>query len=65
MISSDTDLSKMTALLIAAGLWQPSPIQMWNDTLEWQPVPYTYPQRDKDYVSSKNIDLNNIISKDF
>ncbi|CAB3249801.1 unnamed protein product [Arctia plantaginis] len=50
VISSDTDLSKMTALLIAAGLWPPTPIQMWNDTLEWQPVPYTYPQRHIDYL---------------
>ncbi|XP_049875362.1 venom acid phosphatase Acph-1-like isoform X2 [Pectinophora gossypiella] len=50
VIASDTDLSKMTALLISAGLWPPPKDQMWNDTLEWQPVPYTYPPRSKDYL---------------
>lgn len=50
VITSDTDLSKMTALLIAAGLWPPATEQTWNETLEWQPVPYTYPQRQNDYL---------------
>lgn len=55
VIASDTDLSKMTALLIAAGLWPPPPDQVWNETLNWQPVPYTYPPRDEDFVSYKHI----------
>ncbi|XP_050675488.1 venom acid phosphatase Acph-1-like isoform X2 [Leptidea sinapis] len=50
VISSDTKLSKMTALLISAGLWPPSPIQTWNDTLAWQPVAYTYPRTNDDYL---------------
>ncbi|XP_026757464.2 venom acid phosphatase Acph-1-like isoform X2 [Galleria mellonella] len=50
VIASDTGLSKMTALLIAAGLWPPPPEQMWNDTVLWQPVPYTYPHPDQDYL---------------
>lgn len=50
VISSDTELSKMTALLIAAGLWPPSPEQAWNDTLPWQPVPYKYPPRRQDFL---------------
>lgn len=54
VISSDTELSKMTALLIAAGLWPPPPEQVWNDTLPWQPVPYTYPPRRQDFVSDTN-----------
>lgn len=51
VIASDTNLSKMTALLISAGLWPPPAKQMWNDTVEWQPVPYTYPPRKEDLVS--------------
>lgn len=50
VIASDTDLSKMTALLISAGLWPPPIEQLWNDTIMWQPVPYTYPPREEDYL---------------
>ncbi|XP_026329960.1 venom acid phosphatase Acph-1-like [Hyposmocoma kahamanoa] len=50
VIASDTNLSKMTALLISAGLWPPPAKQMWNDTVEWQPVPYTYPPRKEDLL---------------
>ncbi|XP_063838900.1 venom acid phosphatase Acph-1-like isoform X1 [Ostrinia nubilalis] len=50
VIGSDTDLSKMTALLISAGLWPPPAEQVWNETLPWQPVPYTYPSRHEDYL---------------
>ncbi|KAM3962713.1 venom acid phosphatase Acph-1 isoform 2-T2 [Aphomia sociella] len=50
VIASDTGLSKMTALLISAGLWPPPAEQMWNDTIQWQPVPYTYPHPDQDYL---------------
>ncbi|KAL0894601.1 hypothetical protein ABMA27_013164 [Loxostege sticticalis] len=50
VIASDTELSKMTALLISAGLWPPPPEQTWNETIVWQPVPYTYPPRQKDYL---------------
>nr|XP_032529812.1 venom acid phosphatase Acph-1-like isoform X2 [Danaus plexippus plexippus] len=50
VIASDTNLSKMTALLIAAGLWPPILNQMWNDSISWQPVPYTYPPRSEDYL---------------
>ncbi|XP_041973696.1 venom acid phosphatase Acph-1-like isoform X2 [Aricia agestis] len=50
VIASDTNLSKMTALLISAGLWPPPPDQVWNDTMDWQPVPYTYPPRSEDYL---------------
>ncbi|CAH2988573.1 unnamed protein product [Chilo suppressalis] len=50
VIASDTELSKMTALLISAGLWPPSTEQKWNDTMLWQPVPYTYPPHDEDFL---------------
>lgn len=51
VIASDTELSKMTALLISAGLWPPPEKQIWNETILWQPVSYTYPPRKQDYVS--------------
>ncbi|KAI5632821.1 venom acid phosphatase Acph-1 isoform X2 [Phthorimaea operculella] len=50
VIASDTDLSKMTALLISAGLWPPQNEQQWNETFAWQPVPYTYPPQQEDYL---------------
>lgn len=50
VIASDTNLSKVTALLISAGLWPPPIEQTWNDSMAWQPVPYTYPPRNEDYV---------------
>lgn len=50
VIASDSDLSKMTALLISAGLWPPPAEQVWNDTIMWQPVPYVYPPQDEDYL---------------
>ncbi|CAK1549740.1 unnamed protein product [Leptosia nina] len=50
VIASDTNLSKMTALLISAGLWPPPSDQIWNDTIMWQPVSYTYPPRNKDFL---------------
>ncbi|KPI93943.1 Venom acid phosphatase Acph-1 [Papilio xuthus] len=50
VITSDTDLSKVSALLISAGLWPPPAEQVWNDTMQWQPVPYSYPPRDNDYL---------------
>ncbi|KOB77266.1 putative venom acid phosphatase, partial [Operophtera brumata] len=50
VIASDTELSKMTALLISAGLWPPPEEQMWNETILWQPVSYTYPPRNQDYL---------------
>ncbi|XP_045534942.1 venom acid phosphatase Acph-1-like [Papilio machaon] len=50
VITSDTDLSKVSALLISAGLWPPPAEQVWNDTMQWQPVPYSYPPRDTDYL---------------
>ncbi|GBP59742.1 Lysosomal acid phosphatase [Eumeta japonica] len=49
----DTNLSKSTALLISAGLWPPPEEQAWNETLAWQPVPYTYPSRLEDYEDIK------------
>ncbi|XP_013200568.1 venom acid phosphatase Acph-1 [Amyelois transitella] len=50
VIASDTDLSKMTALLISAGLWPPLEPQIWNETIIWQPVPYTYPHPSTDFL---------------
>ncbi|XP_048487013.1 venom acid phosphatase Acph-1 isoform X1 [Plutella xylostella] len=50
VIVSDTDLSKMTALLISAGLWPPRAEQQWEANMDWQPIPYTYPARDEDFL---------------
>ncbi|KAL4715212.1 hypothetical protein ACJJTC_012259 [Scirpophaga incertulas] len=50
VIASDTELSKMTALLISAGMWPPPSEQTWNDSIAWQPVPYTYPQHEEDFL---------------
>lgn len=49
--TTDFDRTKMTALLVLAGLYPPSPIQQWNDDLDWMPIPYHFERGEHDYVS--------------
>lgn len=49
MQTTNTDISKTSALLVLAGLWPVEPEQQWTDVL-WQPVPYKNLEFDKDYV---------------
>lgn len=43
----------MSIALVLAGLWEPhgTPLD-WNPALNWQPIPYTYEELDKDTVTS-------------
>lgn len=50
MISTDFDRTKMSALLVLAGLFPPSSSQKWNDELNWLPIPYDFDKAMQDYV---------------
>ena len=41
-ISSDIDRTKMSLQLVLAGLYHPSPTQLWNESLPWMPIPIHY-----------------------
>jgi hypothetical protein len=43
--STDYERTKMTVLLVLAGLFPPSRSQTWNESIPWMPIPYRY---DKD-----------------
>lgn len=53
MTSTDFDRTKMSALLVLAGLYPPAPSQQWNSQLLWLPVPYNFEKADRDYVSKR------------
>ncbi|RZC35300.1 His Phos 2 domain containing protein [Asbolus verrucosus] len=48
-VSTDFDRTKMTALLVLAGLFPPSESQRWEDSIGWQPVPYHYDKDRSDF----------------
>lgn len=47
--STDYDRTKMSALLVLAGLFPPAPSQRWNEELNWNPIPYHMDKTDYDY----------------
>lgn len=49
--STDTDRTKMTALLVLAGMFPPSKSQTWNEDFPWLPIPLTYEKEPDDHVS--------------
>lgn len=51
--STDFERTKMTALLVLAGLFPPSEKDKWNDKLNWIPIPFTYDKRGTDYDMGK------------
>lgn len=53
--STDFDRTKMTALLVLAGLFAPSLAQTWNENIPWMPIPYHYEQDNHDYVSKTHV----------
>ncbi|XP_011864396.1 PREDICTED: venom acid phosphatase Acph-1-like isoform X2 [Vollenhovia emeryi] len=40
--------SILSAQLVHAGLWPPAKSQMWNNNLNWQPIPYEYAKLKED-----------------
>lgn len=50
MQTTNADISKMSALLVLAGLWPTEAEQKWS-SFNWQPIPYKNLELDKDYVS--------------
>lgn len=49
--STDFDRTKMTALLVLAGMYPPVPVQQWDEVVNWIPIPYDYDKASKDTVS--------------
>ncbi|XP_025830395.1 venom acid phosphatase Acph-1-like [Agrilus planipennis] len=48
--STDFDRTKMTALLVLAGLFPPAEEQKWDKSLRWLPIPYHYEKHIDDFV---------------
>lgn len=46
--STDTQRTKMSALLVLAGLYPPKDKQVWNEDLDWQPIPVINPPNSLD-----------------
>lgn len=49
--STDFDRTKMTALLVLAGIYPPPTVQKWDEDLNWMPIPYDFEKGEHDYVS--------------
>lgn len=43
--------TRISALLVLAGLWPPKGDQVWNDELPWLPIPVDYKPMEDDDVS--------------
>lgn len=65
--STAYERTRMTLLLVLAGLFPPSSSQKWHDSLNWLPIPYNYNQDSQDYVSfvSKQFSIKYCIAKTF
>lgn len=48
--STDYDRTKMSLLLVLAGLWPPASTQQWNQFISWQPIAINYKPKADDYV---------------
>ncbi|KAJ8935667.1 hypothetical protein NQ318_012829 [Aromia moschata] len=48
--STDYDRTKMSALLVLAGIFRPAPSQKWDDELHWLPIPLFYEKDKLDYT---------------
>lgn len=50
--STGVTRTQMSLALVLAGLWEPQGTPLnWNPALNWQPIPYSYEELDKDTVS--------------
>ena len=48
--STDSDRTKMSLQLVLAALYPPNDLQRWNPALNWQPIPFTYEKKSKDWL---------------
>lgn len=58
--STDTDRSIMSALCNAAGLFSPSNEQLWEKSINWQPVPVHTVPLNEDYLVYQSIPCDRI-----
>ncbi|KAF5302427.1 hypothetical protein FQR65_LT08516 [Abscondita terminalis] len=48
--STNVTRTKMSALLVLAGMWPPSDSQKWHPSLNWQPIPIDVKSRENEQV---------------
>ncbi|KAL1491815.1 hypothetical protein ABEB36_012353 [Hypothenemus hampei] len=51
--TTDYDRTKMSALLLLAGLYPPAPIQKWHEELNWLPIPIQYDNEKHDHTMQR------------
>ncbi|KAK0164547.1 hypothetical protein PV328_003163 [Microctonus aethiopoides] len=52
--STDYDRTKMSLMIVLSALYPPKGKQIWNPTLNWQPIPISYVPRSKDFLTAIN-----------
>ncbi|OXU23470.1 hypothetical protein TSAR_015564 [Trichomalopsis sarcophagae] len=50
--STDYERTKMSLQLVLAGLFPPTNVQKWHNTLNWQPIPITYKAKPDDLLGT-------------
>lgn len=53
-ISTASERTRMSLLLVLAGLFPPASSQKWHDSFNWLPIPYNYQESSRDFVSFGN-----------
>lgn len=48
--STDSPRTIMTLQLVLASLYPPETLQKWNPELNWQPIPFTYEKKSRDWL---------------
>lgn len=58
--SSDTDRTILSALCNAAGLFPPSAGEVWNESINWQPIPIHTIPLNEDYLLYQSVPCDRI-----
>ncbi|KAF5300437.1 hypothetical protein FQA39_LY02236 [Lamprigera yunnana] len=56
-ITTDYIRTKMSCLLVLAGLYPPNQHQIWEEGFNWIPIPYNHGHRETDYLLGDPIDV--------
>ncbi|KAK0094920.1 hypothetical protein PV326_009639 [Microctonus aethiopoides] len=61
--STNFDRTKMSLMLVLSALYPPKDQQIWNPTLNWQPIPFKYYKKQEDILMAPNISLRKFIDE--